>query len=69
MRSPSTGSAGACGSRVARTNQLVHYAAGSRPVLRETFPSIRDAREVSVVGDQVIVSSESENQRLRVRSR
>ena len=29
---------------VARTNQLVHYAAGSRPVLRETFPSIRDAR-------------------------
>ncbi len=54
---------------VARTNQLVHYAAGSRPVLRETFPSIRDAREVSVVGDQVIVSSESENQRLRVRSR
>ena len=44
---------------VARTNQLVHYAAGSRPVLRETFPSIRDAREVSVAGDEVIVSSEA----------
>ena len=54
---------------VARTNQLVHYAAGSRPVLRETFPSIRNARDVTVAGDDVTVSSESENQRLRIRSR
>ena len=54
---------------LARTNQLVNYAAGSRPVWRETFPSIRDAREVSVVDDVVIVSSERENQVLRVRSR
>ncbi len=54
---------------VARTNQLVHYAAGSRPVLRETFPSIRNARDVNVAGDEVTVSSEGEYQRLRVRSR
>ena len=26
---------------LARTNQLINYAAGSRPVWRETFPSIR----------------------------
>ena len=54
---------------LARTNQLVNYAAGSRPVLRETFPSIRDAGEVSVGDDVVTVTGERENQVLRVRSR
>lgn len=48
-------------------NQLVHYAAGSRPVWRETFAMIRDARDVGVAGDVVTVSSERENQRLRIR--
>jgi len=54
---------------VARTNQLVHYAAGSRPVLRETFPSIRDARRVSVADDTVSVYGKDEIQDLRLRSR
>jgi hypothetical protein len=54
---------------LARTNQLVHYAAGSRPVLRETFPSIRDATDVVVIEDTVMVLSEDESQELRVRSR
>ena len=54
---------------VARTNQLVHYAAGSRPVLRETFPSIRDADEVTVAGETIDVRSRSETQELRPRSR
>jgi hypothetical protein len=54
---------------VARTNQLVHYAAGSRPVLRETFPSIRDARRVSVSDDTVSVYGKDEIQDLRLRSR
>jgi hypothetical protein len=54
---------------LARTNQLVNYAAGSRPVLRETFPSIRNATNVVVNDDTVTVLSEDESQDLRVRSR
>jgi hypothetical protein len=54
---------------LARTNQLVHYSAGSRPVWRETFPSIRDARSVTVADDVVSVSSNGETQELRLRSR
>jgi hypothetical protein len=55
---------------LARTNQLVHYSAGSRPVWRETFPSIRDARSVTVGDDDAIrVSSTTEAQELRPRSR
>jgi hypothetical protein len=55
---------------VARTNQLVQYAAGSRPVLRETFPSIRNADEVVVADDGLVtVRSRDEAQDLRPRSR
>ena len=52
-----------------RTNQLVNYSAGNRPVLRDTFPSIRDARRVSVSDDTITVYGRNENQDLRVRSR
>jgi hypothetical protein len=54
---------------LARTNQLVNYSAGSRPVLRDTFPSIRDARRVSVSDDTVSVYGKGEIQDLRLRSR
>ena len=46
-------------------NQLVNYAAGIRPVIRDTLPSIRDARSVLVDGDHVTVSSQDERQILR----
>jgi hypothetical protein len=42
-------------------NRLVHYSAGNRPVIREEFPSIRDAREI-FVGDDVVVLGEDERQ-------
>jgi len=51
----------------AGANRLAEYSAGSRPVLRRTLPMIRDAREVSVHGNEVVVSGESEVQRLRIR--
>jgi hypothetical protein len=55
---------------LARANTLVHYAAGSRPVWRETFPSIRDARVVTVRDDDTVgVLSQRQRQVLRVRSR
>jgi len=50
-------------------NQLVHYSAGNRPVIRESFPSIREAQEVQVDGDVVTVLSQRQRQVLRVRSR
>jgi hypothetical protein len=53
---------------LAGSNQLVNYSAGSRPVIRETLPAIRDAREVFVVGDSVTVESERERQVVRLRS-
>lgn len=52
-----------------RVNKLVHYAAGSRPIWRETFPMIRDAREVYVDGEDIEVRSEREAQVVRPRSR
>jgi hypothetical protein len=52
-----------------RANRLVNYAAGNRPVLRATLPSIPDARAVSVGDDMVTVSSQRRRQVLRLRSR
>ncbi len=50
-------------------NQLVNYAAGIRPVLRDTFPSIRNARRVTVDEDSVWVLGATDAQVLRLRSR
>jgi len=50
-------------------NQLVNYAAGNRPVLRRTYPSIQDARRVTVLDDQVWVMGANDSQILRLRSR
>ena len=50
-------------------NQLVNYAAGIRPVLRETFPSIQNARRVIVGDDSVSVQGTTDAQVLRLRSR
>jgi hypothetical protein len=52
-----------------RANRLVSYAAGNRPVLRATLPSIPDARAVSVGEDAVTVTSQRRRQVLRLRSR
>jgi hypothetical protein len=54
---------------LAGSNRLVNYSAGTRPVIREDLPSIRDAREVIVTDDTVTVRSERERQTLRLRSR
>jgi hypothetical protein len=53
----------------AGANRLDNYAAGTRPVIRDSLPSIRDARAVRVNGDVVSVHSPSERQVLRARSR
>ena len=50
-------------------NQLVNYAAGIRPVLRDTFPSIQNARRVTVGDDSVWVLGATGSQVLRLRSR
>jgi hypothetical protein len=50
---------------LAGSNRLVRYAAGNRPVLRESFPSIRGARAVAVDGDVVTVFGQGERQVLR----
>ena len=55
--------------RAHRANRLVNYAAGNRPVLRETLPSIRDARAVSVGEDASRSPANGERQVLRLRSR
>lgn len=54
---------------LAGTNRLVHYSAGSRPVILEDLPSIRNAREIFVSDDTVTVQSDRERQTLRLRSR
>jgi hypothetical protein len=51
------------------SNRLVNYAAGARPVPREEFPSIRNAREIIPTGDTITVRSETETQVVRRRSR
>ena len=51
------------------TNQIVNYSAGIRPVLRDTLPSIRDARSISVADDVLTVDGQDAAQRLRLRSR
>jgi hypothetical protein len=43
-------------------NRLVHYSAGNRPVIRESLPSIRDARDVAVGEDEVVVLGRDERQ-------
>jgi hypothetical protein len=48
-------------------NDVVFYKAGWRPVLRATYPSIRDAREIAVEGDEVTVRSQAEVQRFRAK--
>ena len=55
---------------LAGANRLVNYAAGTRPVIRETLPSIRDARDdhPSPATPSRCVS-DSERQVLRLRSR
>jgi hypothetical protein len=51
-------------------NQVVNYAAGIRPVLRDTLPSLRDARRVSVGDDTLtVVNDRRDVQRVRLRSR
>ena len=50
-------------------NQLVNYAAGIRPVLRDTFPSVQNARRVVVGDDSVWVQGTTDAQVLRLRSR
>jgi hypothetical protein len=50
-------------------NRLVNYAAGNRPVLRESLPSIRDAQAVSVDADAVTVFGQDQRQVLRVRTK
>ncbi len=52
---------------LAGTNQLVNYAAGARPVVRETLPSIQNARAVSVDADVVTVFGQDQTQVLHVR--
>jgi hypothetical protein len=50
-------------------NRLDNYAAGSRPVIRDTVPMIRGARAVAVDGGVVTVSGHDQRQVLRVRSK
>jgi hypothetical protein len=54
---------------LAGSNRLAYYAAGARPVPRDEFPSIRNAREVIAAADAVTVRSDSETQVVRRRSR
>jgi hypothetical protein len=46
-------------------NRVDYYAAGARPVPRDSFATIRDAREVHVRPDVVLVRSPSEEHYLR----
>jgi hypothetical protein len=51
-------------------NQVVNYAAGIRPVIRDTLPSLRDARRVSVGEDTLtVVNARRDVQVVRLRSR
>jgi hypothetical protein len=50
-------------------NQVVNYAAGVRPVIRDTLPSIKDARAVAVSDDALTVSNGKDTQVVRLRSR
>jgi hypothetical protein len=50
-------------------NQLVNYAAGIRPVLRKAYPSIQNARRVTVDEHSVRVLGATDAQVLRLRSR
>jgi hypothetical protein len=52
-------------------NQVVEYAAGNRPVLRGTYPSLRNAREVYAGAGDVLVQGprRTDVQLLRPRSR
>ena len=54
---------------LAATNQLVNYAAGSRPVIRQTLPSIQNARAVSVDAGVVTVFGSDQRQVLHVRAK
>ncbi len=51
------------------SNRLVNYAAGARPVPRDDLPSIRNAREITLSGNEVTVRSDSETQVVRRRSK
>ena len=64
-----TGGTGGCGSPCPASNRLVNYAAGARPVPRDEFPAIRNAREIIPAADTVTVRSESETQVIRRRSK
>ncbi|MBE2315244.1 hypothetical protein DVA67_004615 [Solirubrobacter sp. CPCC 204708] len=48
-------------------NDVVFYKAGWRPVLEQTYPSIRDARHIAAEGDEITVQSQTEVQRLRAK--
>jgi hypothetical protein len=50
-------------------NDVVFYKAGWRPVLQETYPSIRDARQIAVEDGVVTVQSAAETQTLRPRTK
>jgi hypothetical protein len=54
---------------LAGANQLVNYAAGLRPVMRQTLPSIRDARAVSVDAGVVTVFGQDQRQVVHVRAK
>jgi hypothetical protein len=51
------------------SNRLLNYAAGARPVPRDEFPAIRNAREVIPTADSVTVRSDGETQVIRRRSK
>lgn len=51
------------------TNQLVFYKAGWRPALKETYPSIRNARSIAVSDAGVVVTGLDGVQTLRPRTK
>jgi hypothetical protein len=51
-------------------NEIIGYTAGSRPIYRETYPSIRDVRDLIVLGDSVLAQGPgTQAQRFTPRSR
>jgi hypothetical protein len=51
-------------------NQVVNYAAGIRPVIRDTLPSLNNVRSLSVADDRLTVTNSADDvQTVRLRSR
>lgn len=49
------------------TNQVVHYKAGWRPVLQDTYASIPGARSITAAGGAITVHGEGQSLRLRTK--